>query len=42
MKEELLKLINDFFDETGVINNKGERVVSADLLKFRDWLETQN
>lgn len=39
MREELLKLINDFFDETGVINDKGERVVSADLLKFKEWLE---
>lgn len=39
MKEELLKLINQYFDETGYWNEEGKRVVEADLLKFRDWLE---
>ncbi len=41
MKEKLLKIIDEYFDETGYRNEKGQRVVEADLLKFRNWLATQ-
>lgn len=40
MKEELLQIIEEYFDETGDII-EGRRVVEADLLRFRDWLKTK-
>lgn len=40
MEEQLLQLINQFFDATGEMKDD-KRVVKADLLAFRNWLETK-